>query len=94
MSDRNGSGLPGHVIVRTGRRPEPEAVATLQRVGVATAHEATDDGVDDDGGGGVFFVPPEVAPEVARRALAREAAEADKIAQFRDVAADVRAGQS
>ena len=84
MSDRNGSGLPGHVIVRTGRRPEPEAVATLQRVGVATAH-------DDDG---VIFVPGEVAPGVARRALAREVAEADKIAQFRDVAADVRAGQS
>jgi 4-hydroxy-4-methyl-2-oxoglutarate aldolase len=35
---------------------------------------------DDDG---VIFVPREVAPEVAKRALAREVAEADKIAQFR-----------
>jgi 4-hydroxy-4-methyl-2-oxoglutarate aldolase len=31
---------PRHVIVRTGRRPDPEAVAVLGRVGVATAHEA------------------------------------------------------
>jgi 4-hydroxy-4-methyl-2-oxoglutarate aldolase len=35
---------------------------------------------DDDG---VLCVPRELAPEVARRALAREAAEADKLAQFR-----------
>ena len=40
MSDRDGSGLPGHVIVRTGRRPDAEAVDVLARVGVATAHEA------------------------------------------------------
>ena len=31
---------PRHVIVRTDRRPDPEAVAVLGRVGVATAHEA------------------------------------------------------
>lgn len=29
-----------HVIVRVRRRPDPEAVAVLERVGVATAHEA------------------------------------------------------
>ncbi|SDZ28011.1 4-carboxy-4-hydroxy-2-oxoadipate aldolase [Micromonospora pattaloongensis] len=29
-----------HVIVRTNRRPDPEAVAVLARAGVATAHEA------------------------------------------------------
>jgi 4-hydroxy-4-methyl-2-oxoglutarate aldolase len=29
-----------HVIVRTSRRPDPEAVEVLGRVGVATAHEA------------------------------------------------------
>ncbi|GII23056.1 4-carboxy-4-hydroxy-2-oxoadipate aldolase/oxaloacetate decarboxylase [Planosporangium mesophilum] len=29
-----------HVIVRTKRRPDPEAVSVLGRVGVATAHEA------------------------------------------------------
>ncbi|MFC6087314.1 4-carboxy-4-hydroxy-2-oxoadipate aldolase/oxaloacetate decarboxylase [Sphaerisporangium aureirubrum] len=29
-----------HVIVRTGRGPDPEAVAVLGRTGVATAHEA------------------------------------------------------
>ncbi|MBC6462505.1 4-carboxy-4-hydroxy-2-oxoadipate aldolase/oxaloacetate decarboxylase [Actinomadura sp. HBU206391] len=29
-----------HVIVRTGRRPDPEAVAVFERAGVATTHEA------------------------------------------------------
>ena len=29
-----------HVIVRSDRRPDPDAVATLEQVGVATAHEA------------------------------------------------------
>lgn len=29
-----------HVIVRTGRRPDPDAVDVLARLGVATAHEA------------------------------------------------------
>ena len=31
---------PRHVIVRSDRRPDPEDVAVLGRVGVATAHEA------------------------------------------------------
>jgi 4-hydroxy-4-methyl-2-oxoglutarate aldolase len=31
---------PRHVIVRTSHRPDPEAVAVLGQVGVATAHEA------------------------------------------------------
>ena len=34
------SGSPQHVIVRSDRRPDPDAVAILARVGVATAHEA------------------------------------------------------
>lgn len=32
--------MSGHVIVRTHRRPDADAVAVLARVGVATAHEA------------------------------------------------------
>ncbi|MGI5488273.1 4-carboxy-4-hydroxy-2-oxoadipate aldolase/oxaloacetate decarboxylase [Microtetraspora malaysiensis] len=32
--------MSGHVIVRTRRRPDPEAVAVFERLGVATAHEA------------------------------------------------------
>ncbi|QNK80766.1 4-carboxy-4-hydroxy-2-oxoadipate aldolase/oxaloacetate decarboxylase [Nakamurella sp. PAMC28650] len=32
--------MNGHVIVRTDRRPDPDAVATLAHVGVATGHEA------------------------------------------------------
>jgi 4-hydroxy-4-methyl-2-oxoglutarate aldolase len=32
--------MSGHVIVRSSRRPDPEAVGVLGRVGVATAHEA------------------------------------------------------
>jgi 4-hydroxy-4-methyl-2-oxoglutarate aldolase len=32
--------MSGHVIVRTRRGPDPDTVAVLERVGVATAHEA------------------------------------------------------
>jgi 4-hydroxy-4-methyl-2-oxoglutarate aldolase len=38
-ADTNGIRHP-HVIVRTNRRPDPDAVGVLAQVGVATAHEA------------------------------------------------------
>jgi 4-hydroxy-4-methyl-2-oxoglutarate aldolase len=40
MSERRDGRPVSHVIVRSGGFPDPEAVTTLARVGVSTAHEA------------------------------------------------------